>query len=127
LFDAVLIGAGRRSVAQTAHVNSSPTRYYPLVYTESAGIKAGVQHWRWILNRPTGGAGQGGWEPPEFIPCGESELFEILPSYIKGDAPRDARVKLKLTLGDGMAITKTPTIEELYDPNGEYAPPPSSD
>jgi|GEM_PF-6733995 len=110
---------------QTAHLNSAPLSHFPIVYTESVDTKDGTQHWRWTLTRPSGGAGQGDWTLPEYIPSGEFEIFQYPPAYIKGDAPRDARVTLRLDF-NGEVIKKTPTIEELYDPNGEYAPPPSS-
>jgi hypothetical protein len=110
---------------QTAHLNTAPHPHPPIVYTESAGAKDGIQYWRWTLTRTSGGAGQGDWTLPEYIPSGEFELFQYPPAYIKGDAPRDARVALRLDF-NGEVIRKTPTIEELYDPNGEYAPPLSS-
>jgi predicted nucleotide-binding protein len=106
---------------QTAHVNSSPLAHRPIVYVESADVINGVPHWRWVLAQPRSGTGD--WELPEFIPSGESEIIEYPPAYIKGDAPRDARVTLKLYFNSGEVIKKTPTIEELFDPNGEYAPP----
>jgi len=108
---------------QTAHLNSAPLSHPPIVYVDDAGVIDGIQYWRWTLTRSSGGAGQGGWQIPDFIASSESELFEYPPAYIKGDAPRDARVKLKLYFNGSKVITKTPTIEELFDPNGEYAPP----
>jgi hypothetical protein len=106
---------------QTAHLNSSPLAHTPIVYVESADVINGVQHWRWVLAQPRNGRGD--WELPEFIPSGESEIIEYPPAYIKGDAPRDARVTLKLYFNSSEVIKKTPTIEELFDPKGEYTPP----
>jgi hypothetical protein len=111
---------------QTVNVNSGqPSDRPPILQVANGGTRDGEQYWRLTLIRTNSGPVPGvplNWTLPDYIAPGESEVFHYPPAFIKGDPPSDARIVLKLYLDNGTIVTGNPTMAELFDPVGPYAP-----
>lgn len=106
---------------QAIHVNSgSPHVGSPAIRTRDFGYIDGVQWWEMTLFHLQGALPD--QSLPDYIAPGDTEVFMAMPAYIKDTAPADTSVYLKYYFADGTVIEKSPTVGELFDPQGVYAP-----